>query len=129
MPARSEGATESVSSSTDRDGHSCLASETGPILQKRLALWSHVARSVPWILSPHVPWPSSANSRDKLSLPEFGKIIGMRLTPVPGHETIGGFSIDRVEEIFTSKLGSPQLNHRSQEVLLSHFGATVFFEV
>ena len=64
-----------VSSSVDRGGHSCMASETtthvfwkrqgklwrlrcdsrGPILgQSWLALWTHVARSVPRILSPHV---------------------------------------------------------------------------
>ena len=43
------GRCDRVSSSTDRDGHSCLAIETGPILaQMRLALWSHVARSVPF---------------------------------------------------------------------------------
>lgn len=49
---------------------------------------------------------SSANSSDKLSMPEPGEGFGMHLTAIPGHETTGGLSIEQVEEIFTSKVGS-----------------------
>ena len=49
---------------------------------------------------------SSANSSDKLSMPGPGEGFGMHLTAIPGHETTGGLSIEQVEEIFTSKVGS-----------------------